>query len=106
MAIRFGPASLPLSFKSDLAHCFRAEAFAYVEALYCGVTSLFFGTHDLLHNRVHLVAQAIEGGPVWIFNQDQIVRIMLPGHLAIKDAVVEVDLLLFSLVLTLLPSYR
>src|SRR5436853_7404999 len=94
----------PLSFKSDLAHRFSAKDFADVESFHGGGAALLFGAHDLLHDRVHLVAQAIEGGPIWIFNQYQNVEILRAGRLAIQDFVVEDDLLLFLLIVNRLYS--
>ena len=54
--IRFGHASMPLLFKSDLAHSFCAEDFANVESLHGGGAALVFRTHDLLDDRIHFVA--------------------------------------------------
>ena len=73
----------PLSFKSDLAHGFCAEDFANVESLYGEVAPLSFRAHHLFNDWVHLVAQAVERRPVWIFNQDQNVEILRAGRLAI-----------------------
>src|SRR5207248_4379283 len=74
--IRFGYVSTSLLFKSDLAHSFCAEDFANVESLHGGGAALVFRTHDLLDDRIHLVAQSVERSHVGILDHDEDVKIL------------------------------
>jgi hypothetical protein len=65
-----------LLLQRDLAHGFGAENFADIEPLHGGGATLVFGAHDLLDDRVHFVAQAVEGGHVRILHQNQHVEIV------------------------------
>ena len=67
---------------------------------------MFFGSHNLFNDGIHLVAQIIQRSPVGIFNKDQDIEVLRAGCFAIEDFVVQDDFLLLLFVVNWLYRFR